>query len=159
MKQTRQLYDEITGPLITVGVDLGYDVNPRWLLLPGILGVSPCFKVDLPGSARSSTFWTGPVRRSRSRSDNHLAEKPEGVHSIWSSDPGQAEMAFIHLVSLPRKTHEPTSRGFTKDQVPVESGMPCFHSLKPQRKRFNRRQIGQIRANWRLVDSALAIND
>lgn len=38
MKRKRQLHDGIAGALISVGVALGYYVNPGWLLLPGILG-------------------------------------------------------------------------------------------------------------------------
>ncbi len=40
MKRKRQLHDGIAGALITAGVVLGYYVNPLWLLLPGILGVT-----------------------------------------------------------------------------------------------------------------------
>ncbi|MDH5700634.1 MAG: DUF2892 domain-containing protein [Nitrospirota bacterium] len=40
MKRKRQLHDGIAGALITAGVALGYYVNPLWLLLPGILGVT-----------------------------------------------------------------------------------------------------------------------
>jgi hypothetical protein len=40
MKRKRQLHDGIAGALITAGVALGYYVNPGWLLLPGILGVT-----------------------------------------------------------------------------------------------------------------------
>lgn len=40
MKRKRQLHDGIAGTLITAGVALGYCVNPGWLFLPGILGVT-----------------------------------------------------------------------------------------------------------------------
>ena len=40
MKRKRQLHDGIAGALISAGVALGYYVNPGWLLLPGILGVT-----------------------------------------------------------------------------------------------------------------------
>lgn len=36
----RRIHDGIAGALITIGVLLGYYVNPLWLLLPGILGVT-----------------------------------------------------------------------------------------------------------------------
>ena len=40
MNQQRQIHDGIAGALITIGVALGYYVNPHWLWLPGILGVT-----------------------------------------------------------------------------------------------------------------------
>lgn len=40
MKRKRQLHDGITGALIAAGVALGYYVNPIWLLLQEILGVT-----------------------------------------------------------------------------------------------------------------------
>ena len=40
MKRKRQVHDGIAGGLITTGVALGYYVDPLWLLLPGILGVT-----------------------------------------------------------------------------------------------------------------------
>lgn len=40
MKRKRQLHDGIAGALITAGVALGYSIHPRWLLLPGILGIT-----------------------------------------------------------------------------------------------------------------------
>ena len=36
----RRIHDGIVGVLITLGVLLGYYVNPLWLLLPGILSVT-----------------------------------------------------------------------------------------------------------------------
>ena len=36
----RRIHDGIAGALITIGVLLGYYLNPLWLLLPGILGVT-----------------------------------------------------------------------------------------------------------------------
>ena len=35
----RRIHDGIAGLLITLGVLLGYYVNPCWLFLPGILGI------------------------------------------------------------------------------------------------------------------------
>jgi hypothetical protein len=35
-----QLHDEIAGALITAAVALGYVINPLWLLLPGLFGVT-----------------------------------------------------------------------------------------------------------------------
>lgn len=40
MNQKRRIHDGIAGGLITFGVALGYYVDPLWLLLPGILGVT-----------------------------------------------------------------------------------------------------------------------
>lgn len=36
----RKVHDGIAGALITLGVLLGHYVDPLWLLLPGILGVT-----------------------------------------------------------------------------------------------------------------------
>lgn len=36
----RRIHDGIAGALITLGVLLGYYLNPLWLWLPGILGVT-----------------------------------------------------------------------------------------------------------------------
>ena len=38
--QKRRIHDGIAGALITLGVALGYYIDPLWLLLPGILGVT-----------------------------------------------------------------------------------------------------------------------
>ena len=35
----RKIHDGIVGAVVTLGVVLGYYVNPIWLLIPGILGV------------------------------------------------------------------------------------------------------------------------
>jgi hypothetical protein len=40
MMKKRRVHDGIAGVLITLGVLLGYYVNPLWLLLPGILGIT-----------------------------------------------------------------------------------------------------------------------
>ena len=40
MMTKRRIHDGIVGALITLGVLLGYYVNPLWLLLPGILSVT-----------------------------------------------------------------------------------------------------------------------
>ncbi len=40
MMRKRQIHDGIAGALITAGVALGYYINPVWLFLPGILGVT-----------------------------------------------------------------------------------------------------------------------
>jgi hypothetical protein len=40
MNTKRQIHDGIAGGLITLGVLLGVYVNPAWLWLPGILGVT-----------------------------------------------------------------------------------------------------------------------
>ena len=40
MNRKRQIHDGIAGGLITLGVLLGVYVNPAWLWLPGILGVT-----------------------------------------------------------------------------------------------------------------------
>lgn len=39
MMKKRRIHDGIAGALVTLGVLLGYYVNPAWLLLPGILGI------------------------------------------------------------------------------------------------------------------------
>lgn len=36
----RRIHDGIVGILVTLGVVLGFYVNPIWLLLPGIIGVA-----------------------------------------------------------------------------------------------------------------------
>jgi hypothetical protein len=40
MRRKRHFHDGIAGALITAGVAFGYYLNPTWLLLPGILGVT-----------------------------------------------------------------------------------------------------------------------
>ena len=40
MMRKRQIHDGLAGGLITLGVLLGVYVNPTWLWLPGILGVT-----------------------------------------------------------------------------------------------------------------------
>lgn len=39
MNTKRRIHDGIVGVLVTLGVALGYWVDPRWLLLPGVVGV------------------------------------------------------------------------------------------------------------------------
>ncbi|GJL54922.1 MAG: hypothetical protein NPIRA02_20540 [Nitrospirales bacterium] len=36
----RRLHDGIAGALLTIGTWLGYAVDPTWLLVPGLLGVT-----------------------------------------------------------------------------------------------------------------------
>ncbi len=36
----RRIHDGIAGALITLGVVLGFYLNPIWLLVPGLLGVT-----------------------------------------------------------------------------------------------------------------------
>jgi hypothetical protein len=40
VNKKRRIHDGIAGAVITVGVLLGYYVNPVWLLVPGVLGVA-----------------------------------------------------------------------------------------------------------------------
>ena len=40
MNKKRRIHDSIAGALMTLGVALGHYVDPAWLLLPGILGVT-----------------------------------------------------------------------------------------------------------------------
>ncbi len=40
MMMKRQIHDGIAGGLITLGVGLGVYVDPSWLWLPGLLGVT-----------------------------------------------------------------------------------------------------------------------
>ena len=40
MNQKRQIHDAIVGVVVTAGVALGYSVDPLWLLLPGVIGVT-----------------------------------------------------------------------------------------------------------------------
>ncbi len=40
MNQKRRIHDGIVGVVVTAGVALGYYVNPLWLLVPGLLGVT-----------------------------------------------------------------------------------------------------------------------
>jgi len=40
MNKKRRIHDGIAGGMITVGVSLGFFLDPAWLLLPGILGVT-----------------------------------------------------------------------------------------------------------------------
>ena len=36
----RRIHDGLVGVLVTLGVMLGFYLNPLWLLLPGIIGVT-----------------------------------------------------------------------------------------------------------------------
>jgi hypothetical protein len=40
MHRNRRIHDGIAGAVISVGVALGYFVNPLWLLVPGGLGIT-----------------------------------------------------------------------------------------------------------------------
>lgn len=40
MHKKRRIHDGLAGGLITLGVSLGHYVDPLWLLLPGILGLT-----------------------------------------------------------------------------------------------------------------------
>ena len=40
MNTKRRLHDGIVGVVMTAGVGLGYWVDPLWLLVPGVLGVT-----------------------------------------------------------------------------------------------------------------------
>ncbi len=40
MNTKRRLHDGIAGAVMTAGVGLGYWVDPLWLLVPGVLGVT-----------------------------------------------------------------------------------------------------------------------
>ncbi len=40
MNKKRRLHDGIVGAVLTAGVALGFWVDPMWLWLPGILGVT-----------------------------------------------------------------------------------------------------------------------
>jgi len=40
MRNKRQIHDGIVGVIITVGVALGAWVNPLWLILPGVIGLT-----------------------------------------------------------------------------------------------------------------------
>jgi len=40
MHQQRRIHDGIVGAVVTAGVALGYSVDPLWLLVPGVLGVT-----------------------------------------------------------------------------------------------------------------------
>jgi hypothetical protein len=40
MNQKRRIHDGIVGAVVTAGVALGYYVDPMWLLVPGVLGVT-----------------------------------------------------------------------------------------------------------------------
>ena len=39
MNNKTRIHDGVAGALVTLGVILGYWINPLWLLLPGILGI------------------------------------------------------------------------------------------------------------------------
>jgi hypothetical protein len=39
MNSKRRIHDGIVGVVVTVGVALGYYMDPLWLLIPGILGI------------------------------------------------------------------------------------------------------------------------
>ena len=41
MNTKRRIHDGIAGAVMTAGVGLGYWVDPLWLLVPGVLGVTP----------------------------------------------------------------------------------------------------------------------
>jgi len=40
MNHKRRIHDGIVGAVVTTGVALGYYVDPLWLLVPGVLGVT-----------------------------------------------------------------------------------------------------------------------
>ncbi|MBT5631447.1 MAG: DUF2892 domain-containing protein [Nitrospina sp.] len=40
MNTKRRIHDGIAGAVVTIGVALGYWIDPAWLLLPGLLGVT-----------------------------------------------------------------------------------------------------------------------
>ncbi len=40
MNMKRRIHDGIAGALISLGVALGYYIDPLWLWLPGLLGVT-----------------------------------------------------------------------------------------------------------------------
>ncbi len=40
MNQKRRIHDAIVGVVVTAGVALGHFVDPLWLLLPGLIGVT-----------------------------------------------------------------------------------------------------------------------
>lgn len=40
MNKKRRIHDAVAGAVITAGVALGYWVDPLWLLIPGVLGVT-----------------------------------------------------------------------------------------------------------------------
>ena len=42
MDQERRIRDEIVGLVVSAGVALRYYVNAAWLLLPAVIGVTPC---------------------------------------------------------------------------------------------------------------------
>jgi hypothetical protein len=40
MNSKRRIHDAIVGVLVTAGVVLGYYVDPLWLLVPGVIGIT-----------------------------------------------------------------------------------------------------------------------
>ena len=40
MHKKRRIHDGIAGALISIGVLLGYIIDPLWLILPGVLGLT-----------------------------------------------------------------------------------------------------------------------
>lgn len=40
MNTKRRIHDGIVGAVLTIGVGLGYWLDPLWLLIPGLLGVT-----------------------------------------------------------------------------------------------------------------------
>ena len=40
MNTKRRTHDGIVGAILTIGVGLGYWLDPLWLLIPGLLGVT-----------------------------------------------------------------------------------------------------------------------
>lgn len=40
MHKKRRIHDGIAGALISIGVVLGYIIDPLWLILPGVLGLT-----------------------------------------------------------------------------------------------------------------------
>ena len=40
MNQKRRIHDTIVGVVVTAGVALGHYVDPLWLLVPGLIGVT-----------------------------------------------------------------------------------------------------------------------
>mgnify|MGYP003967304779 FL=1 len=40
MNTKRRIHDGVAGAVVTIGVVLGYWIDPVWLLVPGLLGVT-----------------------------------------------------------------------------------------------------------------------
>ena len=61
MNTKRRIHDGVAGAVVTIGVVLGYWIDPVWLLVPGLLGVT-LVQSAFTGFALSISFSTKPAK-------------------------------------------------------------------------------------------------